>query len=45
MTKEELKKKIVNVLNFVDNSTALTTLDMNLIAKKVIIEMRQEVEK
>lgn len=45
MTKEELKNKIMNILNFVDTSAALTTLDMNFIAKKVIIEMRQEVEK
>lgn len=36
MTKEELKKKIVNILNFVDTSAALTTLDMNFIADALI---------
>lgn len=36
MTKEELKNKIMNILNFVDTSAALTTLDMNFIADALI---------
>ena len=36
MTKEELKNKIMDILNFVDTSAALTTLDMNLIADALI---------